>query len=268
VDSEPGTPFYRSVDLGVEEDDFLPSCEDRLSVDGSSVRTLSTERGPRREASSKASFFSFSKRQTGDPTQKLNHAHQLAERYTAAAGLVNIGVDVIIAGIGEEARKILKAVGVDQPLLPKYKSLADSISALMPLQSRLTASKATQLQLALISTHQILKPKLANLSSLASGHTLVTRLSESLRKDGKLRGTELKAEPAALLTQLTKRNNELYDIIGQLAIALQACEKMNASYDPFEDVALLKPFAFVAVSPTAPRAHGFSMLWFRSSRNS
>jgi hypothetical protein len=199
----------------------------------------------------------------------LHNAHTLADRYHLVANVVNVGTSALLASAGKEAEAVLKLRRPGrQTLLPKYKHIDVVINdlrcaAASPARSRapraprapsparakhpavtrasrrrargrlmqhiLKVSKAMQLQTALISPHQQLKPKLQKLALLEAEHPLKLRLREALRDSKSNLGVE------QLLSHLVKANDELYDVVGQLAIALHACIDRSADYDIFED---------------------------------
>ena len=116
----------------------------------------------------------------------------------------------------------------------------------MLLLLAVSASHVTQLQSALISPQQLLKPKLAKLEALPGDHPFYRSLQVALDKESK------PLEPAKMVAQMAKANSELYDVIGQLAIALQQAAQTTPGYDVFADHELHAPDADSTKPTTSP----------------
>ena len=110
----------------------------------------------------------------------------------------------------------------------------------MPWASLTWAPRLTSLWLAShvgLALHRVwqLKPKLATLRALPEAHSLKAKLKEALVHHTP--GVEFDASltPDAMLTQLIEANDDLYDVIGQLSIALHEAMGATPGYQPFLD---------------------------------
>ena len=85
------------------------------------------------------------------------------------------------------------------------------------------------------SRPQQLKPKLATLRALPEDHSLKARLKEALVHHTPGVDFDASLTPDAMLTQLIEANSDMYDIIGQLSIALHEAMEVTPGYQPFTD---------------------------------
>ena len=181
----------------------------------------------------------------------LHRAHMLAERYHAYADRINVGTAAIQAECTKELRAVLRSPQPGrQVLLNRYKHIDVVIDELLTIQHMVTGSQTTQLQTALIAPNQQLKPKLASLMALAADHPIKAKLREALAQTRVGSGVDdyidvseppRGADPDAMLSHLVELNDELYDVIGQLAVTISEAKHHNPGYQPFNDHELHSP---------------------------